>query len=64
MDFLDTPEDLVIVEDNMTHCSAFTGHDGAQTAQVEIPTAAEILARIDTLDAWREDLTKRLNPEK
>jgi hypothetical protein len=56
-----TPSDLAIVEDNMAHCSAFTGHDGADAAQVAIPTADEILARIKTLDDWRDELTKRLN---
>lgn len=58
------PEDVTVINRNMTICSKYTGHDNAELALVELPTAEEIGEQIDELDKWRASLDARLKAKK
>jgi energy-coupling factor transporter ATP-binding protein EcfA2 len=51
------PEDVDVIERNMTICSKYTGHDNAELAMVELPSAEEIGEQLDQFDQWRTSLS-------
>ncbi|MDP3108661.1 AAA family ATPase [Hydrogenophaga sp.] len=57
-------EDITIVDRNMTICSKYTGHDNAELAMVELPSAEEIGEQISELENWRLRLDARLKAKK
>lgn len=51
-------DDVAMVVENMAHCSNHA-HDTPKRGDVEVPTPDEVLADIDKLEAWREELEGR-----
>jgi hypothetical protein len=56
------PEDVTDVTSGMARCSNYTGHDGAQEANVAPPSPVEMEADINALEAWRKFVVAR--PER
>lgn len=53
------PEDVTAVTAGMSKCSNYTGHDGAQEANVAQPLPEEMEADINALEAWRKSVVAR-----
>ncbi|MES2185985.1 MAG: AAA family ATPase [Pseudomonadota bacterium] len=53
------PGDYHAVDEGMTKCSKFSGHDAAPAAQLPIPTPEELLQDIQKLDYWKTALEGR-----
>ncbi|CAM5788026.1 AAA family ATPase [Rhizobacter fulvus] len=53
------PEDIVAITAGMAKCSNYTGHDGAQVANVAPPSPDEMHADVNALEAWRKSAIER-----
>lgn len=53
------PEDVAAITAGMTKCSNYTGHDGAQEANVAPPSPDEMVADINALETWRKAVVAR-----
>jgi energy-coupling factor transporter ATP-binding protein EcfA2 len=53
------PEDVAAITSGMSKCSNYTGHDGAQEANVAPPSPEEMQADINALEAWRKSVLVR-----
>ncbi len=53
-----TDDDYRIIEQGMSKCSTFC-HDAAPAAPPVVPAPNELLADIQLLESWREDVEKR-----
>lgn len=53
------PEDVTAITAGMSKCSNYTGHDGAQEANVAPPSPDEMAADINALEAWRKSVVAR-----
>lgn len=53
------PDDVAAITAGMSRCSNYTGHDGAQEANVAPPSPEEMQADIDALEAWRKSVVAR-----
>jgi len=53
------PEDVTAITAGMSRCSNYTGHDGAQVANVAPPSPEEMNADITALDVWRKSVIAR-----
>lgn len=51
--------DYRAVDAGMTKCSKFSGHDGAASANVPIPTPDDLRADIEVFETWRKDVISR-----
>lgn len=51
--------DYRAVNAGMTKCSTFSGHDGAASANVPIPTPDDLRADIEVFETWRKDVVSR-----
>lgn len=54
-----TPEDIATIEQNMTKCSIFTGHDGAMEANPAMPEPNELSTDVEALETWRKATNER-----
>jgi len=52
-------EDVTAIAAGMSKCSNYTGHDGAQEANVAPPSPDEMEADINALEAWRKSVVSR-----
>lgn len=52
-------EDVTAITTGMSKCSNYTGHDGAQEANVAQPSPEEMEADINALEAWRKSVVDR-----
>ena len=52
-------EDVTAITAGMAKCSNYTGHDGAQEANVAPPSPDEMEADINALEAWRKSVLSR-----
>ena len=52
-------EDVTAITAGMSKCSNYTGHDGAQEANVAPPSPDEMEADINALEAWRKSVVSR-----
>jgi hypothetical protein len=52
-------EDVTAITAGMAKCSNYTGHDGAQEANIAPPSPDEIEADINALEAWRKSVVSR-----
>ena len=52
-------EDVTAITAGMAKCSNYTGHDGAQEANVAPPSPDEMEADINALEAWRKSVVSR-----
>lgn len=52
-------EDVTAITAGMSKCSNYTGHDGAQEANVAQPSPEEMEADIDALETWRKSVVAR-----
>ena len=52
-------EDVTAIDAGMSKCSNYTGHDGAQEANVAPPSPDEMEADINALEAWRKSVLSR-----
>jgi hypothetical protein len=48
----------------MSRCSNYTGHDGAQEANVAPPSPDEMEKDINALEAWRKSVVARREGKK
>ena len=53
------PEDVAAITSGMSKCSNYTGHDGAQEANVAPPSPEEMVADINALETWRKSVVTR-----
>ncbi|MBZ8140367.1 hypothetical protein CLD22_10705 [Rubrivivax gelatinosus] len=53
------PEDVTTITAGMSKCSNYTGHDGAQEANVASPAPDEMEADINALEVWRKAVVAR-----
>lgn len=53
------PEDVTAITAGMSKCSNYTGHDGAQEANVAPPSPDEMEADITALETWRKSVVAR-----
>jgi len=53
------PEDVTAITAGMSKCSNYTGHDGAQEANVAPPSPDEMEADINALETWRKSVVAR-----
>lgn len=51
--------DIAAITAGMTRCSNYTGHDGAQMANVAPPSPEEMQADINALEDWRRSVMER-----
>ncbi len=56
-----TAGDLSAINDGMTKCSNYTGHDGAMEANILVPSPQDMENDLDALERWRKTATDRLN---
>lgn len=52
-------EDVTAITAGMSKCSNYTGHDGAQEANVAPPSPEEMETDINALDTWRKSVVAR-----
>ena len=52
-------DDVRAITAGMSRCSDYTGHDGAQVANVAPPSPDEMEADINALEAWRKSVIAR-----
>lgn len=52
-------DDYRAVENGMTKCSKFSGHDGAALANVPTPPPDDLQADIEAFETWRKDVVNR-----
>lgn len=52
-------EDVTAITAGMAKCSNYTGHDGAQEANIAPPSPDEMEADINALEAWRKSVVSR-----
>jgi len=57
-------EDVTAITAGMSKCSNYTGHDGAQEANVAPPSPEEMLADINALETWRKAVVTRRDGKK
>lgn len=53
------PEDIAAITAGMAKCSNYTGHDGAQVANVAPPSPEEMVVDINVLEEWRKSAIER-----
>lgn len=53
------PDDVTAITAGMSRCSNYTGHDGAQEANVAPPSPDEMEKDINALEAWRKSVVTR-----
>lgn len=58
------PEDVTAITAGMSRCSNYTGHDGAQEANVAPPSPDEMEKDINALEAWRKSVVARREGKK
>ena len=58
------PDDVTAITAGMSRCSNYTGHDGAQEANVAPPSPEEMEKDINALDAWRKSVVTRREGKK
>lgn len=52
-------EDIATIEQNMSKCSTFTGHDGAMEANPAMPEPHELWIDVESLETWRKATDER-----
>lgn len=57
-------EDVTAITAGMSKCSNYTGHDGAQEANVAPPSPDEMEADINALEAWRKSVVARRDKKR
>ncbi|MCW5220161.1 hypothetical protein D5041_10370 [Verminephrobacter aporrectodeae subsp. tuberculatae] len=55
-----SPEDIATIEQNMSKCSTFTGHDGAMEANPAMPEPSELSIDVEALETWRKAKNERI----
>jgi energy-coupling factor transporter ATP-binding protein EcfA2 len=58
------PDDVTAITAGMSRCSNYTGHDGAQEANVAPPSTDEMEKDINALEAWRKTVVTRREGKK
>lgn len=58
------PDDVTAITAGMSRCSNYTGHDGAQEANVAPPSPDEMEKDINALEAWRKSVVTRREGKK
>ncbi len=58
------PDDVAAITAGMSRCSNYTGHDGAQEANVAPPSPDEMEKDINALEAWRKSVVTRREGKK
>ncbi len=58
------PDDVTAITAGMSRCSNYTGHDGAQVANVAPPSPDEMEKDINALEAWRKTVVARREGKK
>lgn len=58
------PDDVTAITAGMSRCSNYTGHDGAQEANVAPPLPDEMEKDINALEAWRKSVVTRREGKK
>jgi energy-coupling factor transporter ATP-binding protein EcfA2 len=58
------PDDVTAITAGMSRCSNYTGHDGAQEANVSPPSPDEMEKDINALEAWRKSVVTRREGKK
>lgn len=58
------PDDVVAITAGMAKCSNYTGHDGAQEANVAPPSPDQMEVDINALEAWRKSVVVRREKKK
>jgi len=57
-------EDVTAITAGMSKCSNYTGHDGAQEANVAPPSPEELEADINSLETWRKSVVARRDKKR